>query len=87
MVKRIAPKMPQGVVIYQAKNGAIESRGDVSRETVWATLDQIATVFGRDKSVISRHLKNIYQEGELDRTATVAKNATAQIEGTASGAG
>lgn len=69
------------LVIYQAPNGAIELRGDFSHETVWATLDQIASVFGRDKSVISRHLKNIYAEGELDAKATVAKNATVQIEG------
>jgi hypothetical protein len=69
------------VVIYQAKSGAIELRGDYNQETIWATLDQIAEVFGRDKSVISRHLKNIYNDGELDIKATVAKNATVQIEG------
>ncbi len=69
------------IVIYQAKNGSIEFRGDIKKETIWATLDQIADVFGRDKSVISRHLKNIYEEGELDEKATVAKNATVQIEG------
>lgn len=48
----------QGIVIYQTKTGAIELRGDYRKETVWATLDQIATVFERDKSVISRHLNN-----------------------------
>ncbi len=69
------------VVIYQAKSGAIELRGDFAKETVWATLDQMADVFGRDKSVISRHLSNIYKEGELEEKATVAKNATVQIEG------
>lgn len=69
------------VMVYQAKNGAIELRGDLGKETLWATLDQIAEVFGRDKSVISRHIKNIYQEHELDQRATVAKNATVQIEG------
>jgi len=69
------------VVIYQAKDGAIELRGDFQHETIWATLDQIAAVFGRDNSVISRHLKNIYAEKELDEKATVAKNATVQIEG------
>lgn len=74
-------KIAKDVVIYQAKNGAIELRGDYSHETVWATLDQIAEVFGRDKSVISRHLANIYKEGELDKRTTVAKNATVQIEG------
>ncbi len=68
-------------VIYQAKNGAIELRGDVKNETVWATLDQISEVFDRDKSVISRHIKNIYNEGELTEKSTVAKNATVQVEG------
>lgn len=56
-------------------------RGDFRNDTLWANLDQIAEVFGRDKSVISRHLKNIYQEGELDMTSTVAKNAIVQKEG------
>ena len=69
------------LVIFQAKNGAIELRGDVEQETIWATLDQIASVFGRDKSVISRHLSKIYREGELQKTSTVAKNATVQMEG------
>jgi len=69
------------VVIYQAKNGAIELRGDFKRETVWATLDQIASVFGRDKSSISRHLNNIFKEKELDVTSVVAKNATTASDG------
>ncbi|MCR4314282.1 MAG: hypothetical protein NUV84_03485 [Candidatus Uhrbacteria bacterium] len=73
-------KVSSGMVIYQAKNGAIELRGDAPHETIWATLDQIADVFGRDKSVISRHLKNIYKEGELEERSTVAKNVTVQIE-------
>ena len=69
------------LIIYQAKSGAIELRGDFGKETIWATLDQIAVVFGRDKSVISRHLKNIFQEGELDRDSVVAKNATTAADG------
>src|SRR3989344_1939728 len=68
-------------VIYQAKSGAIELRGDFERATVWATLDQIAEVFGRDTSVISRHFKNIFKEGELERNAVVAKNATTAADG------
>lgn len=68
-------------VIYQAKNGAIQLRGDFTHETIWATLDQISNIFGRDKSVISRHLRNIYTERELEEKATVAKNATVQTEG------
>ncbi|MDP2669045.1 MAG: virulence protein RhuM/Fic/DOC family protein [bacterium] len=74
-------KKKNEIVIYQAKTGAIELRGDFGKETIWATLDQIADVFGRDKSVISRHLQNIYKENELDEKATVAKNATVQLEG------
>ena len=74
-------KQNNKIVIYQAKNGAIEFRGDMSRETIWATLDQIASVFGRDKSVISRHLKNIFSDGELDRKSVVAKNATTAVDG------
>ncbi len=73
--------LKNNLVIYQAKSGAIELRGDFEHETVWATLDQIASVFGRDKSVISRHIRNIYKEGELNEKATVAKNATVQMEG------
>lgn len=69
------------IVIFQAKSGAIELRGDISRETIWATLDQIATVFGRDKSVISRHLRNIFKEGELRRNSVVAKYATTAADG------
>ncbi len=69
------------MVIYQAKSGAIELRGDFTHETVWATLDEISNIFGRDKSVVSRHFKNIYKEGELRKEATVAKNATVQMEG------
>jgi prophage maintenance system killer protein/predicted transcriptional regulator len=69
------------VVIYQAKSGAIELRGDFAKETVWATLDQMAGIFGRDKSVISRHLKNIFNEGELTRISVVAKNATTAADG------
>lgn len=68
-------------VVYQAKTGAIALRGDFTHETVWASLDQIAALFGRDKSVISRHLKNIFKEGELERKSVVAKNATTAADG------
>ena len=69
------------VIIYQTKSGALEFKGDFKNETVWATLDQIAGVFGRDKSVISRHLKSIFDEQELDRNSVVAKNATTASDG------
>lgn len=69
------------IVLYTDKNGNVELRADVKKETIWATLDQIARLFGRDKSVISRHLRNIFMTQELSRKATVAKNATVQTEG------
>lgn len=53
----------------------------LDRETVWLSLSQMTELFGRDKSVISRHLRKIFQSGELEREATVAKNATVQSEG------
>jgi len=49
---------------------------------VWLTLDQMAELFERDKSTISRHIKNVFDEGELEQWATVAKFATVQTEGT-----
>ena len=69
------------VIVYQAKDGAIELRGDFSKETIWATLDQIAFVFERDKSVISRHIKNIFNEDELTRSSVVAFFATTAADG------
>lgn len=75
------PKTNNKLIIYQAKSGKIEFRGDFKRETVWGSLNQIAELFGRDKSAISRHIKNIFQSGELQEKATVAIFATVQKEG------
>ena len=69
------------IVIYESADQAVEVRLDADQETVWLSLQQLAEVFERDKSVISRHLRNIYKEGELGKEATVAKNATVQQEG------
>lgn len=69
------------IVIYQTKSGAIELKQDLSRETLWASLNQIAELFDTDKSGISRHISNIFASGELDAKATVAKFATVQKEG------
>jgi prophage maintenance system killer protein len=69
------------IEIYQSENGAIEFKGDLSHDTIWASLDQIARLFNRDKSGISRHIKNIFSSGELGKDSTVAKIATVQKEG------
>jgi prophage maintenance system killer protein len=73
--------MKKEVIIYQAKNGAIELRGDFSRETIWATQAQMAEVFGVNSQAVTKHLKNIYKEGELSKKATCSKMEQVQKEG------
>ena len=69
------------MLIYQSADGKIKIDVRFEKETVWLTLDQMATLFGRDKSTISRHIKHVFEEGELSLEATVANFATVQIEG------
>ena len=69
------------IVLYKSSDGSIKLDVQLEEETVWLSLNQLSDLFGRDKSVISRHLRNIFKEKELDRDATVAKNATVQNEG------
>ena len=68
------------VIIYQTPDGNTQLDVQLEDETVWLSLNQISTLFERDKSVISRHIRNIYREQELEEKATVAKNATIQNE-------
>ena len=73
--------MKNKVEIFQSANGAIEFQGDTKSETIWANLEQIAKLFKRDKSGISRHIKNIFTSDELDKNAVVAKIATTANDG------
>lgn len=68
------------VIVYQAPDGEVKVDVRLERDTVWLSLNQMTELFGRDKSVISRHLRNVFTSGELEREATVAKNATVQRE-------
>lgn len=68
------------VIIYQTPDGNTRLDVQLEDETVWLSLNQISTLFERDKYVISRHIRNIYREQELEEKATVAKNATVQNE-------
>jgi len=79
--KKTAKTIKKGVVIYQAKSGAIELQADVSSETLWLTQQQIAEVFNVQKAAISKHVKNIFDSEELSREATVSKMETVQMEG------
>ncbi len=71
----------QKLVIYKDKTGQTQFEVKLEKETLWLSLDQIAELFHRDKSVISRHLKNIFNEKELERKSVVAKYATTAADG------
>ncbi|WP_319760756.1 virulence RhuM family protein [Maridesulfovibrio sp.] len=68
-------------LLYTAPSGKVKVECFFHGETIWLPLTRIAVLFGVDKSGISRHLKNIYDSGELEREATVVKIATVQQEG------
>ncbi|HMG11558.1 MAG TPA: RhuM family protein [Gemmatimonadaceae bacterium] len=68
-------------LLYQAEDGRTRIEVRFNGETAWLSLGQMTELFQRDKSVISRHIANVFEEGELDRGATVAKFATVQREG------
>ena len=72
--------MANEIVLYQP-NEQMSLEVKLENETVWLTLNQMASLFGWDKSVISRHIKAIFQERELTYEGSVAKNATVQTEG------
>jgi hypothetical protein len=67
------------MIIYN--DGELELNVSVENETVWLSQNQLCELFDRDKSVISRHIRNVFSDGELDKISTVAKNATVQFEG------
>ena len=73
-------KTDDSIVVYKSSDGIVQLNVQLADETVWLTLKQLAVLFDRNKSVISRHISSIYSEGELIREATVAKNATVQNE-------
>lgn len=77
-----AAEAPGGeVLLYEAPDGQVRVDVRFDHETVWLSLSQMADLFGRDKSVISRHLRNVFDSGELERGAVVAKNATTAADG------
>ena len=60
-------------VVYQTKDGAIALRGDSAKETLWATQAQIVSLFAVDQSVVSRHIKNIFSDKEIDEKSNMQK--------------
>jgi hypothetical protein len=69
------------IVIYQSEDGITKIDVRMEDETVWLSLDQMAELFQRDKSTISRHIKNVFEEGELDKNSVVANYATTASDG------
>ena len=69
------------IIMYQTVDGLTKVDVQLHNETVWLSLDQIAALFQRNKSTISRHIRNIFTEGELERSAVVANFATTASDG------
>ena len=69
------------IILYETPDHEVRLDVATDRDTVWLSLDQLTKLFGRDKSTLSRHIRNVFKEGELERGATVAKFATVQTEG------
>jgi len=69
------------ILLYQTPDGESRIEVRLEGETVWLSLDQMAELFQRNKSTISRHIKNVYEEGELNADSTVAFFATVQTVG------
>ncbi|WP_278464516.1 virulence protein RhuM/Fic/DOC family protein [Stutzerimonas kunmingensis] len=75
------PAMSQQIQLFTSADGQAQLQVALEHETVWLSLQQLTELFGRDKSVISRHLKNIFDSNELQREAVVAKKATTAADG------
>lgn len=69
------------IILYQTEDGKSRIEVTLCNDTVWLTADQMAELFQRNKSTISRHIKNVFEDGELDPDSTVAFFATVQNEG------
>lgn len=64
------------ILIYQTEDGITKIDVKLEGDNIWLSIDQMAMLFGRDKSTISRHIKNIFEEGELQQDLVVANFAT-----------
>jgi hypothetical protein len=69
------------IIIYQPEVGLSSLEVRLENETVWLSLDQIANLFERDKSTVSRHIKNIFKENELEKNSVIANFATTAADG------
>lgn len=75
------PPPESEILLYQTEDGRTRLEIRMVQGDIWLSLNQLSTLFQRDKSVISRHLRNIFEEGELDPTSVVANYATTVVSG------
>jgi hypothetical protein len=68
-------------LLYTTPNGKVKVEIFLSNETIWLTQSKIGELFGVDRSVVTKHLQNIYKSGELEKESTCAKNAQVQKGG------
>ena len=74
-------KQKSNIIIYTTEDGLTKIETAFDEDTVWLSIDQMAELFQRDKSTISRHIKNIFSEGELEKESVVANFATTAADG------
>ncbi len=86
--KKISPVTPLAspdssseLMLYQTEDGSTKIEVRLRDDTVWLSLNQMADLFQRDKSVISKHIKNVFEEGELKEPSVVASFATTASDG------
>lgn len=77
-MKKVTTQMP---IIFQTKSGALELRGDFREETLWATQAQIAELFEVDRTVVTKHIRNIFKDAELNEKRVCAKFAHTAEDG------
>ena len=73
--KKIMPKkssLPKEIVIYKSKDGGVNLDVELKNETIWLSQAQISVLFGVERSVITKHLRNIFQTGELKTKSVCA---------------
>ena len=73
--------MNSKIIIYQTEDGLTKIETNFDGDTVWLSIDQMADLFQRDRSVIGKHIKNIFKEGELEKNSVWAKFAHTAIDG------
>lgn len=85
ILKKIGVKLmdidKSDIIIYQTEDGKTKIEVTMEGETVWLSQSQMCELFQRDKSVVSRHINNIFKEGELDKNSVVANFATTAADG------